>query len=315
MKKNVLKNVLLIGVGPHARRIYLPIMKKEGESMGFKIKCIVDLESQKDVIDRYLISNDIVVDECLFLSKANAQIKNNKLSNAVVKTLDKILEKYKIETVFICTEPSTHVAYAIWALKNNLNVLMDKPISAPEDLATKKSSAKKLSRDYEEIKELYKKQKIKKPNLIFELMTQRRYHFAFARMQELISEVARRTGVPITSFQTTHCDGQWRMPREIIEQNYHPYNQGYGKLLHSGYHAIDIMDFLVRKSYEQVGIKNKGIEVVSNFVYPNDFLAQIPLIEYKKLFGSDLPYRGYSETDIIKKFKKFGEIDAQIQTI
>ena len=224
--KKCLKNVLLIGAGPHARRIYLPIMKKEGETMGFKIKCIVDLESQKDVIERYLISKGIIVDECLFLSKTNAQIKDNKLNKAVIKTLDKIIEKYEIETVFICTEPNSHVAYAIWALKNNLNILMDKPVSAPEDLATKKSSAKKFSKDYKEIKELYKKQKIKKPNLVFELMTQRRYHFAFARMQELISEVARRTGVPITSFQTTHCDGQWRMPREIIEQDYHPYNQG-----------------------------------------------------------------------------------------
>lgn len=314
MKRSVLKNVLLIGVGPHARRIYLPIMKKEGEIMGFEIKCIVDLELQKDVIGRYLRSNDIVVEECLFLNKTDAQIKNNKLSKVVIRTLDKIIEKYEIETVFICTEPNSHVAYAIWALKNNLNVLMDKPISAPEDLATKKSSARKLSKDYKEIKELYKKQKIKKPNLVFELMTQRRYHFAFEKMQELISEVVRRTGVPITSFQTTHCDGQWRMPREIIEQDYHPYNQGYGKLLHSGYHAIDIMDFLTRKSYEQAGVANKEIEVVGNFIYPNDFLAQIPLAEYEKLFGSDLPYRGYSEADIIGKFKKFGEIDAQIQT-
>ena len=148
---------------------------------------------------------------------------------------------------------------------------MDKPISTPINLSTNMKSVHQLSEDYFDLLDLYIKQKRKYPNLVFELLTQRRYHSAFLKIKELVDDVAIRTGVPITSFQTTHCDGQWRMPSEIIEQNYHPYNQGYGKCSHSGYHSIDIMDWLVRSSIKNRNQNIDKIEVLSDFMYPNDF--------------------------------------------
>ena len=38
-------------------------------------------------------------------------------------------------------------------------------------------------------------------------------------VKELIREVFTRTNCPVTSFQLFHCDGQWRMPGEIIDWN------------------------------------------------------------------------------------------------
>jgi predicted dehydrogenase len=143
-------------------------------------------------------------------------------------------------------------------------------------------------------------------------MTQRRYHPAFLKIKELVGEVSEKTSCPITSFQTTHCDGQWRMPSEIVDQNYHPYNRGYGKCSHSGYHSIDIIDWLIRYSYEKSKQKSNMIEVISNFTYPNDFISQIPLANYKKYFDSDEPLK-YNENILRKKYKNYGEIDAQIE--
>lgn len=40
-------NVLLIGFGPHAQRIYFPIYLKEGENKNFEYVYGIDLEEKK----------------------------------------------------------------------------------------------------------------------------------------------------------------------------------------------------------------------------------------------------------------------------
>jgi predicted dehydrogenase len=305
-------NVLLIGLGPHARRIQLPILLKDGPKYVAAVKAIIDLASQKDVIENYLhVKTETFTPELLFLTKEQARLEKGELSPGFVRTLDSLVKKWNINAVFICTEPACHTPYAKWALRKALHVFMDKPISAPLHLATSVSAIDRITGDYLELADLYKKQKTKHPGLIFELMTQRRYHPAFHELDRLIREVKERTGVPITSFQSTHNDGQWRMPDEIVDQDYHPYNQGYGKCLHSGYHSIDITSWLVRRSYASTH-KLKDVELFANLVYPNDFLAQLPLDRYLDLFSGFEQYRKYSPEVLAEKYETYGEIDIQI---
>ena len=48
-----MKNVALVGVGPHAKRIYLNYLKKHRVNLSF----IVELDSQKDNVRKYLDEN------------------------------------------------------------------------------------------------------------------------------------------------------------------------------------------------------------------------------------------------------------------
>lgn len=306
-----MKNIMLIGAGPHSRRIHIPILDSIKNQYNYVINSIVDLQSQKETIEKYLVDNKRNIKERIYLSEDESKIKNNKLTSSLIKKLDIIVKENKIDAIFICTEPSSHVAYAIWGLNNGLHILMDKPISTPTNLSNSTKSIKQINKDYAILHKLYLKQKKKYPNLVFELLAQRRYHAAFVKIKELIDEVTQKTGVPITSFQTTHCDGQWRMPKEIIEQNYHPYNQGYGKCSHSGYHSIDIINWLVMSSIKNEKQFPHNIEIFSNFMYPKDFINQLPFENYIKMFDSS-EMLGYNISDYIKKTKNFGEIDAQI---
>ena len=305
-------NIMLIGCGPHARRIHIPIIEKEKKNLNARFSIIIDINKEKDIVKEYLTINKVKYDELILLNNKEQIVSNNKLSDSLIFKLNNLVKKYSINAVFISTEPSVHVPYAKWALENGISILMDKPISAPLNLSVSEKSVEQISRDYYELLDLYRKQKIIYPDLVFELMTQRRYHFAFLKIRDLIDEVAERTGVPITSFQSTHCDGQWRMPSEIIEQNYHPYNQGYGKCSHSGYHSIDIMDWLVRSSIKNQNQKIKKFEVISNFMYPNDFINQLPYEKYSELFKENEPIK-YSKDEYQRIVKDYGEIDAQIQ--
>lgn len=307
-------NILLIGLGPHARRIHYPIILADAKALHAQIRAIVDIASQETVIRNYLSSkgsNDSA--ELLFLDPELAAEQDGELVAPLAERLDTLVQRHHINAVFICTEPTRHVTYAKWALRRGLHVLMDKPISAPTNLATNQQAIRQLTGDYRELAALYQAQKLRHPRLVFELMAQRRYHPAFHEIDRRIQEVKQSTGVPITSFQSLHCDGQWRMPDEIVDQSYHPYNEGYGKCLHSGYHAIDITDWLVRRSYKNTHALT-DVDVFANFVYPNDFLAQLPLANYHKLFTGFEQYRKYSPEILLANYRTYGEIDAQIST-
>mgnify|MGYP001564596876 CR=1 FL=1 len=47
-------NVLLIGVGPHARRIYVPALFTFASDLPVSLVAAVDLKRQKDTVDTYL---------------------------------------------------------------------------------------------------------------------------------------------------------------------------------------------------------------------------------------------------------------------
>lgn len=310
----IMINILLIGLGPHARRIQLPILLKDGNQHNATVKCVIDLGSERTTVESYLHAKNVPnTIERLYLNKVESIIVDNQLEVSLLSRLDEIVAKHGINTVFICTEPTCHTAYAKWALQKGMHVFMDKPISAPNNLATSTRSVDQITNDFTELATLYKQQKQKHPNLVFELMAQRRYHPAFHEINRLIQEVQDRTGAPITSFQSTHSDGQWRMPDEIVDQHYHPYNEGYGKCLHSGYHSIDITNWLVRQSHSKAQ-EAKDVEVFSNFVYPNDFLAQLPLESYDNLFQNFENNSKYSPGVLADAYQSYGEIDAQIST-
>lgn len=302
-------NLLLIGFGPHAKRIYYPVSIKSGKRNGFQIIVAVDLIEKKADIEDYFSKKCYPKIDVLYLSKAEKC--KTKLSKKLENKLNKIVKDRKITGVIISTEPMAHVCYAKWALKNGLSILMDKPISTEKNVANSVKAAEKILEDYYSLKNLYLRSKTKYKNLNFSLMAQRRFHPAYHKMKSLINEVFVATNCPVTSIQSSHSDGQWRMPNEIVTQDYHPYNQGYGKCSHSGYHTIDIVPWLLEAGQSK-DKKPDNIDVFSNFTRPNDFLTQLSLKDYKKLFKDFKKHNSFNEIQLRREYRNYGEIDAFI---
>jgi hypothetical protein len=202
-----------------------------------------------------------------------------------------------------------HVQYARWALKRGLHIMMDKPLSVREDLSTNITEARKLIKEYEELDTLLNKKRSEGNFMVFDLMAQRRFHPALLLIQKLIDEVRVRTNMPISSITCVHSDGQWRMPSEIIDQDYHPYNQGYGKSSHSGYHTIDVGAWLLETTTKREKLFD-NIDVFSNFLRPADFYEQLNLKDYQKIFPDYDVHNRYSEKQFQDSFCGMGEIDA-----
>lgn len=299
-------NILVIGLGPHSQRIYLPILKNEQSRTVEKIIGI-DLSAKEKDIKNYLASKNYTDIETFFLT--DEQAKTDTLHPEVNTLLNRVVHDNRISGIIIATEPMAHLVYAKWAINKGISVLMDKPISTKADISSNINNAKGVLDDFQELLNLYQRSKDKHPQLLFSLMAQRRYHPAFKKIKELISEVATTTGCPVTSIQSFHSDGQWRLPNEIIDYNYHSYNQGYGKVSHSGYHSLDIVPWLLEAG-EMEGKKIDNVDIFSNFLRPLDFLKQIKLDDYRRIFPRFDEYNKYSLSQIEAKVLTYGEIDA-----
>lgn len=300
-------NILIIGLGPHAKRIYYPICKRDGETYNIQLTYAVDLEEKRYDISKYLAEKKDTLTQVYFIKSEDRTF--DRLSSAVETKLNKIAKELDIKGVIIATEPKAHMMYALWALQKGLSVLMDKPISIHENISTDPQIPQKLLDDFKMLKNTYLNAKKKNKRLFFSLMAQRRWHPAFIKMKSLISEVFEKTNCPITSIQTFHADGQWRLPSEIVKIGYHGFNEGFGKCSHSGYHFFDIATWLLEAAENQKKLID-NVDIITNFLRPTDFIHQVNLNDYQKIFSDFKKNNEFSKKELYKLFRNYGEIDA-----
>jgi predicted dehydrogenase len=299
-------NIMLIGLGYHARRIYYPILQELQAKKKLNKIFIIDLQSQEEIITKYLKDKKAKSYILITLPKPE----NKSLSFLTESIFDNCAKE--VAGVIIATEPLAHMVYAKWALKKGLNILMDKPISTREGIISDQKKGKALISDFNELANLYKEARKKNKNIAFAIMAQRRFHKAFIKMKEMVREVFKETNCPVTSIQAYHGDGQWRMPSEIIDIDYHSYNQGYGKCSHSGYHFFDIVSWLMEAG-EGKEKKPDNFEAFTSFIQPTDLLQQLNFRDYEKIFKDFKTNTKYSEKELIKKMNSCGEVDAFCQ--
>lgn len=297
-------NLLLIGVGPHARRIYAPAFFKLANDFAVRMVAAVDLKQQKGLIDSYLKDKGYDL-EMLYLDSFDATGGIPKDSRDM---LDELVDRFDIQGVVISTEPTAHKAYAEWALGKGLHILMDKPISVRKEISVNRSHAELLIDDYNQLLDLYIRQQAKKPT-IFSVNVQRRYDRGFDKARELIAETAKKFNIPVTSMQIMHADGSWRFPQEILTQESHGLSGGFGKVSHSGYHMFDIAWQL----YEEGAVDNKRpdqLEVLSSPLTPSGLEVNLNEDDYVGYFGSDYERTGLSSKEYVDKVSDYGEMDS-----
>lgn len=297
-------NILLIGVGPHARRIYVPALQKFASELPIKLVAAVDLKRQKNVIDLFLKEQGYEL-EVLYLDSFDVATGIPKKAKGM---LSAIVKKFDIQGVIISTEPTAHKAYAEWALNSGLNILMDKPISVRKGISFDSTQAQGLLDDYEDLLDLYKKHQSPEPKL-FSVNVQRRYDHGFDKVKELIAETTQKFNVPITSMQVMHADGSWRFPKEILTQESHGLSEGFGKIAHSGYHLFD-MAWQLYLSSMVADKRPDGLEIFSSAFNPTGLDVCINEKDYHGYFGDKFDPTGLSRQQYLDTCADYGEMDS-----
>ena len=288
---------VLVGLGPHAKRIYISIFKK----LRLNLSLLIDLKSKQSEIEEYLKENDISTE--LFLVDDSYK-DSTCLPKNIANILERKIKSKNIKYAIISTEPKAHFMYSKFFLENEINILLDKPITAPINCNNDIIQTNKIKEEYEELCRLYER---KKDKMHFTIQCQRRFHEGFIYIRNLLTEIVKQYNIPITYVDIYHNDGMWVMPSEFLTRENHPYKYGYGKLFHSGYHFIDLLTWLLEVNNLTQNKKINNAEMYVSTYNPNDALTVINEQDYQKLFQTDKFNNIFSTAE--NDFKNYGEID------
>ncbi|MEM7589109.1 MAG: Gfo/Idh/MocA family oxidoreductase [Myxococcota bacterium] len=221
-------NIVLIGLGKHSMRTYWSFLELLQDHSSFSVVALVDLVSSKGTIDGFIEKSRVKPKEIILLEN-----KSGKSCRQAVAQLNMLHEKEGVDKVVIATEPCSHSAYIDWAISCNIDTLVEKPITAVVNINRDKDHAKKIERYVTEIaaKDIHEK---------ISVQTQRRYNTAYAFAYSYVKDFVKEFSVPISFLSVHQEDGLWNSVNEFLTEEAHPYKYGYGKLMHSGYHYIDL---------------------------------------------------------------------------
>ncbi|MDE1970711.1 MAG: Gfo/Idh/MocA family oxidoreductase [Patescibacteria group bacterium] len=302
-----MKNYILVGLGPHAKRIYYPFLEKYRARFGISLKLLIELESQAAKIDTYLSERDLQPEHTLFIPDNASNRAGTSLDPLVLQELERLVETEHIDGIIISTEPKVHKIYAMWALQHNIHVLMDKPVTAPLYSSTDLRAARQIYEDYLELEHARQGSRAK-----FYIMCQRRNHKGYTFIRNYLKDFVSEFEIPVSYIDVYHADGAWNLPHEFGKEN-HPYKYGYGKLMHSGYHFVDLFAWLAGVNAALPHAQPDAVRVFTAKFTPNDFFHQINEKAYDKLFHRKEISDFYRTYDPIR-YDHFGELDAYIST-
>lgn len=292
--------ILLVGVGPHAKRIYFHYLSK----LGLAPAVVVELASKAEETHRYLLERGL--HSCVEVYLEDAHKDDEVLPEAFQQRLDEILAEQHITHAIISTEPKAHFAYLKYLVSRNLNVLTDKPITSPQRVSSDIRMAHKILEDYHVIAGLAREARQHGARL--EVQCQRRYHPAYIYIRNLIESIIQEYGMPVTYLDVYHCDGMLNMPDEILTRENHPYKYGYGKLFHSGYHFIDLLVWLLQLDDFPPSKQPDNVEMYTSAFKPSDFFNLVDATTYQRLFKVDR-FGDILANTSREQLQHFGEID------
>ncbi|MFJ4679064.1 Gfo/Idh/MocA family oxidoreductase [Kitasatospora sp. NPDC088783] len=301
-------NVLVIGAGPHTRLNHLPALAAAQDAGLAGTVTGVDLPHVAAAVEYGTPGRPrrmpVVPVEPFPLSRRT-------LPGAVRRALEDVVERERVGAVVVASEPSVHLPYALWAIGRGLPLLLDKPLTVHPGASTDPVAAQAIADDFETLLDAYRQALRRDERMVVSVLAQRRWHPAFRRVRELIAEVAEATGCPVTSVQSSHGDGQWRLPHELVDLTYHGFTSGYGKAAHSGYHHVDIVPWWLAAG-ERPGKEIDEIEVHAACTRPGDFLAQLTVADHARLLPGFAERNPYSEQDLLELTAGFGEVDVHL---
>lgn len=286
--------IIVAGVGHHARRIYIPELLTH-PLLSAAVIVAVEVIGTEDATAQYIST-----------TSAPERIRPVFVPDRPLNDFGELplaaelLATYDIVGLVIATDPTHHMQYARWALRHDIHVLSDKPLSTHPNVTNNLHHANRLRQDFDELRTLQNS-----GASMCCLSTQRRYETSYSFVQELIKEVKQRFAMPVTSVQAFYSDGLWIFPDEVLSQRVHPFNEGYGMLSHSGFHILDAV-----WSFYQAGIishkRPDTMETVASATYPDSLIRNFGTADYARLFGTST---AKDDQQYLRQMQQYGEVD------
>jgi predicted dehydrogenase len=297
-------DLVVVGFGPVTSYKYSRMIADAVRSGVVDSYSVVDLESQRRVIDGRLSPMAIPPEEVLLLPDASAVQKTGSISPEFDRWLGQKLENPgKRVRVFIATEPQAHESYLRYCIQRGVDSLTTKPLVlpmrdgwfAPDELLAQTTAIANLAREY---------------GGSHEVLCLGRHHEVYEYgVRRPVQRLIDRLGVPVTSVHLKTASGVWNLPHEFGSRDDHPYRYGYGMLMHGAYHYVDILTRILLLNRRILPTEPLTLHVVSYGAWPVDQSCRIPSPLSEGLanhhtalerFPSD---HAFGETDVVSVFR------------
>ncbi len=305
-KINMKYKIAVCGMGPHTKKCHYAILGQLSKEYDISIELLIDLKCRQTIIEQWLIEADLQPKKCLFLENTRENILGLSIDQQADEALTELLKEGNLNKLMVSTEPKAHKIYLLWGLQHDIDVIVDKPLTANEVNPMNAESSKLLVSDYEEIHEA-----VKQSNGKLYVMIPKRKRPSYTIMKEYADNFIKEYKVPLTYIGMNIYEGMWNMPDEFYSRENHPYKYGYGGLLHSGYHYTDYILWLMESNSILNNCKIDKLSMNVMFTTPNDFVHQIPNEFYNENMNKD--YSSLYTKDSLEKYCQMGELDTFLQ--
>ncbi|MCA6112618.1 hypothetical protein [Bradyrhizobium cenepequi] len=237
------EDLILVGLGPHARAKYIPLIEDAIASGRASDFYVVELESARRDVDAFFQTRACKPTSISWVPDLRRQaIWYSSHGEEVIKAVARRGTK-----VIVSTEPKAHLGYLRAALGLGLDCLVDKPVILPMG-SNGRPAANRLVGAVGELKDI-----CNRTGARCVVMAPRRYNAVYELIGRYARRISRNLRTPVTYIGIEHHEGVWNTEEEILSREDHPYRYGYGMLCHSGYHYVDILSSLLAHNEENFG--------------------------------------------------------------
>lgn len=268
-----MKRMIVIGCGIHYREKYHSVLEK----MGVEIVLAIDLADSELLVQQFFNNQRIQPRQSLFIP---SQYRNT-VSVELIDHLTIGLDLTDVDAVLISTEPKVRKSYALWAIQRGYRLFMDKPVTAFADLALLN-----LESDFEQILE-----SAKKVNINAVVSCERRAHLGYQWLRQYLKKFIDETGQPITGIDIHFGGGVCKTPYEYLSDENHPFRYGYGVLLHSGYHYVDLLAQLLELNNPKFPTDHRVLNVLASKQSPE--FGEVDLLMIGQTFFQGSPVTNF----------------------
>ncbi|OLE22643.1 MAG: hypothetical protein AUG49_18295 [Catenulispora sp. 13_1_20CM_3_70_7] len=298
-----MRDLALVGVGLHAEHSYLPLLRDLARQGAVRLRAVVDVAERRPQVLAALSRSGVDAEHVITDDVDADSARGRALGLA---RLGRLLGDGRIDGLIASTDPRAHRGILEWAAGRGVDVLVDKPLTARELRFTDQAAAS-LTRDYRDLGKAFAN-----GGATATVMVPRRLHPGYAFIRRTLSEAVAELGLPITYLDLYHSSGYWNLPDEFLSRENHPYKYGYGALLHSGYHFIDLAAWLLKvNEHSGTGAWADRLEVVTQHSTPDDVLEQVPFGFYQRADMAAGLARAYG-AEARAKARDCGETDVNI---
>lgn len=164
-------------------------------------------------------------------------------SHSSASSVVKALKHLKINLAIIASPPVYHAEYVLECIKNDINVVCDKPIVSRKNASHDTKAASSISEDLDIICKEYNKSLLRNPRLLCVSILRRRGLSGFSEVARELKSVHEASGAGINNMSIVVNSGKYLHPNELTINGAHGYHDGIGALSHSAYHYIDILSW------------------------------------------------------------------------